>query len=161
GTWLWNKKFNVKVAYSGSTYTDNSASYTIENPFCPTDAVNTTCAISGLASAPTALMSMWPSNQANGMSTTIGADLPFQTRYMGTIAYTNMHQNQAFVPFTVTPFTTTNGVPPGWGGNPGIPVTSTAALPAQSLNGSINTLLLNSTITTQITPELRFKATFR
>src|SRR5205823_4596235 len=133
--------FNVRVAYSGSTYSENSSSYTVENPFCPTGAVNNTCAIRGVVSAPTALMSLWPSNQANGMSTTAGADLPFKSRYMGTVAYTNMQQNQAFQPFTLTPFSTTNGVPAGWGGNPAIPVNSTAALPAQSLNGNINTLL--------------------
>src|SRR5262249_8367135 len=48
-----------------------------------------------------------------------------------------------------------------WAGFPGIPVNSTAALPAQSLNGNINTLLINNVITTQITPDLKFKANYR
>ena len=150
----------MKVAYSGSTYTDDFSSYTVENPFCPTGAVNNTCARNGSVSSPTALMSLWPSNQANGMSTTMGADLPFNTRYMGTVAYTNMRQNDAFLPFTLTPFSTTKGVPPGWQGG-SIPVNSTAALPASSLNGSINTLLSNNVITAQLTPELKFKGTYR
>ena len=83
GTWLWDRKFNVKVAYSGSTYTDDFSSYTVENPFCPTGAVNNNCARNGSVSSPTALMSLWPSNQANGMSTTIGVDLPFNTPLHG------------------------------------------------------------------------------
>ena len=116
GTWLWDRKFNVKVAYSGSTYTDDFSSYTVENPFCPTGAVNNNCARNGSVSSPTALMSLWPSNQANGMSTTIGADLPFNTRYMGTVAYTNMRQNDPFLPFTLTPFTATKGLPTGTAG---------------------------------------------
>jgi Putative outer membrane beta-barrel porin, MtrB/PioB len=163
GNSFWNQKFNVKVAYSGSTYTDDSNSYTVENPFCPTGAVNNTCAFAGFntASAPVALMSLWPSNQANGVSATMGADLPWRSRYMGTVAYTNMRQNDPFLPFTITPFSTTGGVPPGWGGTPGIPVNSTAALPAQSLNGNISTLLSNNVITTQITPDLKFKANYR
>src|SRR5262245_12870314 len=161
GTSFWNQKFNVKVAYSGSTYTDDSNSYTVANPFCPTGAVNTECAFAGAPSSPTALISLWPSNQANGVSATTGVDLPLRTRYMGTVAYTNMRQNEAFQPFTLTPFTATGGVPPGWGGTPGIPVNSTAALPAQSLNGNINTLLLNNVITTQITSDLKFKASYR
>ena len=61
------------------------------------------------ASAPVALMSSYPSNQANGASATAGVDLPFDSRYMGTVAYTNMRQNQQFQPFTLTPFTGT-----GW-----------------------------------------------
>jgi hypothetical protein len=162
GTSFWNQKFNVKIAYSGSTYTDDATSYTVENPFCPTGAVNKTCAIAGSnASTPTALVSLWPSNRANGVSATAGVDLPFRSRYMATVAYTNMQQNDAFQPFTITPFSTTGGVPPGWAGIPGIPVNSTAALPAQSLNGNINTLLTNNVITTQITPDLKFKASYR
>jgi MtrB/PioB family decaheme-associated outer membrane protein len=161
GTSFWNQKYNVKVAYSGSTYTDDAGSYTVQNPFCPTGAVNVNCAIAGSASAPTALMSLPPSNQANGASTTAGFDLPFNSRYMSTIAYTNMQQNQQFQPFTLTPFTTTAGVPPGWAGTPGIPVNSLAALPAQSLNGNINTLLVNNVITTQLTPDLKFKSSYR
>lgn len=161
GTSFWNQKFNVKVAYSGSTYTDDFNSYTVENPFCPTGAVNNTCAISGAVSSPTALMSLWPSNRANGASATAGADLPFNSRYMGTVAYTNMQQDQAFQPFTLTPFTATGGVPSGWAGTPGIPVNSTAALPFQSLNGNINTLLVNNVITTQVTPDLKFKVNYR
>jgi Putative outer membrane beta-barrel porin, MtrB/PioB len=161
GNSFWNQKFNVKVAYSGSTYTDAS-SYTVENPFCPTGAVNRDCAAGGsLASVPTALMSMWPSNRANGASATTGVDLPFNSRYMGTVAFTNMRQNEAFQPFTITPFTTTGGVPPGWAGPPGIPANSTAALPAQSLNGNINTLLVNNVMTTQITRDLKVKTSYR
>ena len=161
GTSFWNQKFTVKIAYSGSTYTNDASSYTVENPFCPAGAVDNTCAIAGAASSPTALMSSWPNNNANGMSATMGADLPFKSRYMGTIAYTNMRQNQAFLPFTLTPFSTTGGVPPGWLGALGIPVNSTAALPAQSLNGDISTMLINNVITTQITPDLKTKLHYR
>ena len=106
-------------------------------------------------------MSSYPSNQANGSSATTGVDLPFNSRYMGTVAFTNMRQNQQFQPFTSTPFSATGGVPAGWAGIPGIPVNSLAALPAQSLNGNINTLLVNNVITTQLTPDLKFKTSYR
>jgi MtrB/PioB family decaheme-associated outer membrane protein len=72
-----------------------------------------------------------------------------------------MQQNQQFQPFTLTPFTTTGGVPTGWAGIPGVPVNSLAALPAQSLNGNINTLLFNNVFTTQVTPDLKFKTSYR
>jgi MtrB/PioB family decaheme-associated outer membrane protein len=160
GTTFWNQKYNIKIAYAGSTYTDDASSYTVENPFCPTGAVNATCARNGSVSAPIALMSLWPSNQANGTSATFGVDLPFQSRYMSTVAYTNMRQNQPFLPFTLTPFSTTGGVPTGWVGGP-TPVNSTAALPAQSLNGNINTLLINNVLTTQLTSDLKGKVSYR
>ena len=161
GVSAWNQKFNLKVAYNGSTYTDDASSYTVQNPFCPIGAVNPVCANGFGATAPVALMSSWPSNQANGASTTAGVDLPFNSRYMGTVSYTNMRQNQQFQPFTLTPFTTTGGVPAGWSGIPGVPVNSLAALPTQSLNGNINTLLVNNVITTQLTPDLKVKTSYR
>jgi hypothetical protein len=185
GTWAWDKKFNIKVAYSGSTYTDDYNFYTVEDPFCKNGSLNPTCAYSGsnaTASAPVALMSLWPNNQAHGMSTTIGADLPFTSRYMGTVSYTNMRQNDQLLPFTLTPFSPVGA----WSNNPGgvpgipqnwcplpthptctaalagtIPVNSLAALPVQSLNGNINTVLSNNVVTTQLTPDLKLKTSYR
>ena len=43
----------------------------------------------------------------------------------------------------------------------GQPATSTAALPFTSLNGSINTILSNNVVTTQITPTLKSKLGYR
>jgi hypothetical protein len=173
GTSFWNQKFNIKVAYSGSTYTDDANSYTLENPFCPTGAIGDQCArgntgsppaVNNSLSSPLAQMSLPPSNQANGVTSTLGMDLPFTSRYMGTASYTMMRQNDQFLPFTVTSAFANNGgagVPLGWKGTPGIPANSLAALPATSLNGSINTLLLNNVLTTQITPTLKSKLSYR
>jgi MtrB/PioB family decaheme-associated outer membrane protein len=161
GTSFWNQMYIVKVAYSGSTYTDDTSTYTVENPFCLAGVVNVGCGIAGIASAPVALMSSYPSNQANSASATTGVDLPFNSRYMGTLSFANMRQNQQFQPFTLTPFSTTGGVPPGWAGIPGVPVNSLLALPAQSLNGSIDTMLSNNVVTTQLTPDLKLKSSYR
>jgi len=65
-----------------------------------------------------------------------------------------MWQNDAFLPFTINP-------------NLGLsvinaqPLNTTASLPATSLNGAINTLLVNNVLTTQITPDLKSKLTYR
>jgi MtrB/PioB family decaheme-associated outer membrane protein len=133
GTSPWGKKFTVKLAYNGSTYTDNLSSYTIENPF--------TSASSSAGTSPFARMSLWPSNNANAFGGTTGADLPWNSRYVGTVNYTMMRQNEAFIPMTFQ--------------NPGF------ALPASSLNGAINTLLSNNVVTTKITPELTNKLSYR
>ena len=133
GTSPWGKKFTVKLAYAGSTYTDNLSSYTIENPF--------TQASQSAGVSPFARMSLWPSNNANAFSGTTGADLLWNSRYVGTVNYTMMRQNEAFIPMTFQ--------------NPGF------ALPASSLNGEINTLLSNNIVTTKITPELTNKLSYR
>jgi MtrB/PioB family decaheme-associated outer membrane protein len=129
GTSPWGKRFNLKVAYNGSIYTDNMTSYTIADPFS-----------NGL-SGTTARESTWPSNNANAFSGTLGADLPWNSRYAGTLNYTMMRQNDSFIPMSTQ--------------DPTFP------LPASSLNGAINTLLSNNIITTKITPELTNKITYR
>jgi Putative outer membrane beta-barrel porin, MtrB/PioB len=167
GTSFWDQKFNLKVAYMGSNYKDDSNFYTLENPFCPTGALGDQCArfnATNGGSSPIALMSLWPNNEANGVTTTLGMDLPFKSRYMGTASYTMMRQNDQFLPFTITGAFANNGfasTPLGWAGKPGVAANSLAALPAQSLNGSINTLLLNNVVTTQITPTLKSKLSYR
>lgn len=149
GTSPWGKLFTFKVAYTGSVYTDHDSSYTIQNPFCATGA--TTCDAN---SAPMGMMSLWPSNHSNGVSGTLAADLPAQSRYMGTASYVMMRQNENFLPFTINP---------NLGNDPvnGQPWTSTAALPASSLNGEINTFLSNNVLTTKLTSDLESKLSYR
>src|SRR5215471_8847117 len=158
GTSPWSQRYTVKVGYAGSTYTDRWNSYTVENPFCPAGgATNTTtqgfCARNGSPSTPIALVSLPPDNQANGGNVTLGADLPYKSRYIGTVSYTNMRQDDPFLPFGANPTIFTNS---GF-----TTVGATPAVPVASLNGNINTILSNNVLTTQITPELKNKATYR
>jgi len=152
GTSPWGQRYNWKVGYSGSTYTDKFNSYTVQNPFCPTGATGAGyCANSANPSEPLALMSLPPSNNANGITSTVGAELPWKSRYMGTFSWTNMRQNDPFLPFTISP--TVLGV---GGANVASPT-----VPFASLNGNINTFLSNNVLTTQITPTLKNKASYR
>ena len=141
GTSLWGKKYSFKMAYNGSQYTDNLSSYTIQDPF--------TSASSSAGTSPFARMSLWPSNQMNAVSGTLGADLPWMSRYAGTLSYTMMRQNDAFQPMSNNPSIV------------GAANIAATVLPASSLNGSINTLLSSNVITTKITPELTNKLSYR
>jgi hypothetical protein len=98
-------------------------------------------------------MSTPPSNQMNGFSETTSADLPWNSRYVGTSSYTYMTQNAPFQPMTNNPLAAAspNGVP--WN--------QVGALPLQSLGGDINTLMSNNVLTTQITPTLTSKLNYR
>jgi len=124
GTSAWGQRYTFKLGYSGSQYTDDYSSYTVQ---APTGTIGQ--------------MSLPPSNQANGFSGTLGADLPLKSRYAGTVSYTMMQQNAAFIPMSYN--------------KPGFP------LPASSLNGAINTLLSNNIVTTKLTPELTSKLSYR
>jgi len=152
GTSPWGRNFTFKLGYGGSVYQEARQSYTVENPFCATGSGVGECARNGSPSSPLALMTLWPDNQAHGFNSTIGADLPVQSRYMGTFAYTMMRQNQNFVSsISPTIFTDANNTVRG----------AAPGLPASSLNGAINTFLSNNVVTTQITPELKSKLTYR
>jgi MtrB/PioB family decaheme-associated outer membrane protein len=146
GTSFWGQKFNAMVGYNGSVYHDDFDAYTVQNPFCNSTGVS--CA---QGSQPLAQMSTPPSNQMNGVSGTFGADLPFKSRYMGTVAYTGMRQNDQFLPFAINPVSL----------NSGAPANALSSLPAQSLNGAINTLLFNNVVTTQVTSDLKTKVSYR
>lgn len=188
GTSPWGKLFTLKVGYGGSVYRDAWDSYTVANPFCPTGAGPGECARGGAdnllagilpannppgttaqpgsgasPSSPLAQMGLWPDNQAHGFSSTIGADLPAKSRYVGTVAYTMMRQNQAFLPFTnqATVYNGPLAVSPATFPNPYTSQAAPPGLPASSLNGQINTFLSNNVVTTQITPTLKSKLTYR
>jgi MtrB/PioB family decaheme-associated outer membrane protein len=152
GTSPWGKAFTFKLGYSGSIYEESQDSYTVQNPFCGTGSGPGECARNGSPSSPLALMTLWPNNSAHGFNSTIGADLPFKSRYMGTVAYTWMRQNDSFIP-SISPVIFTNA------GNTVLGAPS--ALPASSLNGQINTFLSNNVVTTQITSELKSKLSYR
>ena len=162
GTAPWGKLFTVKLGYAGSVYQDASSSYSVENPFCGTGsgpgecARGGTTASNGSPSSPFATMGLWPDNQAHGFTSTLGADLPAKSRYMGTLAYTMMRQNESFIPFT-SAATVYNGGTATPYASMGAPPT----LPASSLNGQINTFLSNNVVTTQITPEFKSKFSYR
>jgi hypothetical protein len=161
GTSPWNQKFTVKLGYNGSRYTDNNSSYTVQNPYC-TGTTAATCS-SGLS--PFARESTPPSNSANGVSGTLAAYLPWQSRYVGTVNYTVMTQDQTFQPMTDNPSAVASpaaffgGIP--WNAvNFGF-INGNPVDPTSNLNGKISTLLSNNVLTSQITPELSSKVTYR
>jgi MtrB/PioB family decaheme-associated outer membrane protein len=148
----WGQRYTFKAAYTGSQYTDNISSYTVQNPYC-TGTTAASCAVPSLS--PFAQISTPPSNQAHGIGGTLAADLPLASRYVGTVNYAVMTQDVAFQPMTANP----SAAASPFGG--GAPWNSTAALPAGSLNGRINTILTNNTLTSQLTSDLKSKLTYR
>uniref|UniRef100_Q07TE6 Putative outer membrane protein n=1 Tax=Rhodopseudomonas palustris (strain BisA53) TaxID=316055 RepID=Q07TE6_RHOP5 len=138
----WGGRYNVNVGGGVSLFENEFNSFTVQNPF----------STPGNALYPaTARVSLMPSNQAyNGIVTT-GVDLPLKSRWNSTFQYTSMRQNEPFMPLTSNTSLNVFGT--------AIPAYTTAALPALSLNGEINTLLYNTNLTTKWTED--FRSTFR
>ncbi len=87
GTSPWGKAFTFKVGYSGSIYEEAQGLTRCRTRSAPQGPVRAN-ARERLTSSPLALMTLWPNNSAHGFNSTIGADLPMKSRYMGTLSYT-------------------------------------------------------------------------
>jgi hypothetical protein len=148
----WNQKYTFKLAYAGSVYTDHIADYTVQNPFTSGNSfINQ--------------MSTPPSNNANGISGVLAADLPSNSRYVGVMDYTLMRQDGTFQAMTDNPAAVASPVA-YFGGAPWNAVNygfinGNPADPTTSLNGQISTFVSNNTLTTHISPDLTSKLTYR
>ena len=85
-----------------------------------------------------------PDNQAHRVTLQTAVDVAEDTKFTGVVSYNHMTQNEAFLPWTI---------------NPAIVA---PALPAASLNGEINTLLINPKLTTRaLHPDLTVTGQYR
>ncbi len=143
GVDLLGVRWTSNVKYFGSFYHDDLKQLDVQNPFCTPALCDV---INGPFFAPNLLRwSMPPSNQANSVVWNTAADLPFwRTRYVSTLQFNDMRQNDPFVD------TQTNGLTVG-------PVLLNG-MPVGSLNGVVDTLLWNNVLTSQITKDLKFTA---
>lgn len=135
-----NKRYNISFAYAGSIFDDHNRSVAYENPFRltppnPVPAGDNTANL-GRSGLP-------PDNYANRYSLTGGIDLPFDSRYMGTVTFNQMRQNQKFIPETINP------------------TIATTPLPATSLHGKVDTLLINNVVNTNFTDNLSSTLRYR
>jgi hypothetical protein len=165
GEWAFGK-YNVKLTGSISTFDNDFSSFTVQNPYmvapdgCNTAVTQPTGAANALV--PCSRISLMPSNQAYTVNLTSGIDLPFHSRFMNTVQYTTMRQDDPFQ----DPSPNTNHII-GVAGTPiaGAPLPGTLwggiRNAATSLNGEIDTLLVNSALSTQITPDLKSTLRYR
>ena len=148
----WGKSFNVAFGYGVSLYNDNVGCGSVAGFRAPgsSDAQCLTFENPWIAPAANSLVnpawnrySLPPDNQAQNFTLSGSVGLPFNSRYMGTVQYSIMTQDDAFMTSTINPLVTP------------------AVLPRSSLNGDARTTLLNNVINTQITSELSSTLRYR
>lgn len=147
GTSPWGMRFTGSAQYNVSIFRNDLTVVDVQNPFINPVAGNAT---PGFLNQ----YSLHPDNMAQSFTGTVGADLPAKSRYMGTFSYTMMRQNDPFMAQT----SSANIF--GFGGA----IVPAATIPAPSrgsLDGAVNTMLINNVLTTQITPELKNKLSYR
>ncbi|MBI5260885.1 MAG: MtrB/PioB family decaheme-associated outer membrane protein [Bradyrhizobium sp.] len=144
GSTGWGGKFNLRTSAGMSTFRNGFDSYTVQNPFYMGAVSSLNPQFIGVSLA--------PDNNAANVGATAGVDLPFKSRYMGTLNYTMMRQNDPFPVYgtTGTPLTS----------NPGINLAATV-LPALSANAQVDTLLFNNVVNTQVTDDLKATLKYR
>jgi MtrB/PioB family decaheme-associated outer membrane protein len=146
------RHWSLSLAYNGSIFHNDLDSFTFDNPFRLSAPAGANTANEGRNSLP-------PSNESHRYTLTGAIDLPFSSRYVGTVSYSLMRQNEQFLPFTINPTIlssiVTNGLPVG------TPMTNLGLLPAQSLNGEIEELLIDNLLTMRFGPHLTGTARLR
>jgi MtrB/PioB family decaheme-associated outer membrane protein len=134
GSSPWGKPFNVALGYGVSLYNNDIDSLTFQNPWATGN---------GVSFPLWNRYSLSPDNQAQSFSASTGVGLPWNSRYMGTIQYSIMTQDQSFLPSTINPAITP------------------AVLPSSNLDGDARTLLSNNVLNTKITSDLSSTLRYR
>jgi MtrB/PioB family decaheme-associated outer membrane protein len=133
GAGPWGR-YNVKLGYSGSIYTDNLTQLNVENPFGQTG---------GSVGFGMLRLPLPPSNQAHAFTASGATDVPlFKSRFMTTNQLSRWTQNDAFIDTSI------NGM-------------VAAPLPASSLNGEVVNFLTNNVLTSTLTDNLHNKVRVR
>ncbi len=140
-----DRRWSLSLAYYGSLFHNDLTSVTFDNPFRLTAPAAANTANEGRNSLP-------PSNEAHRYTLTGAVDLPFSARYVGSVSYGLMRQNEQFLPFTINPTILSSG---------GLPMTDLSLLPAQSLHGEIEEVLINNLLTMRFNPHLTATARLR
>ena len=130
----WSKPFNVAFGAGFSLYNNSYNSVTFQNPWI---AANT------LTDPLFNRYSLWPDNQAQTVSASAGVGLPFNSRYMGTLQYSRMTQDETFLPSTSNP------------------LIMPATLTRSSLDGDAHTILSNNVLHSRITSDLQSTLRYR
>jgi MtrB/PioB family decaheme-associated outer membrane protein len=147
GTWA-TEKFQLQFGYVLSIFQNAVDRVQADNPCFNNPAAVTAggCAGDATNAPATGQSALAPNNMANTFTLSGGIDLPMRTRVTGNVAYSFAIQNEDFLPQTINQ--TLNG-------NPGL------VLPKSSLNGLVQTWLVNLTSVSRPTKELTITGKYR
>ncbi|HEY4644540.1 MAG TPA: MtrB/PioB family outer membrane beta-barrel protein, partial [Bacteroidota bacterium] len=130
--------WSVQFGYSASIFDNNVDVLVWDNPFREIDAIG---------GPSRGRIDLYPSNTAHNVNVSGGANLPLSTRLAITASYGWRRQDDQFIPFTI---------------NTALDTLSTfPSLPGSSLNGKVNTSLVNLSLTNRFFSSVWLTARYR
>ena len=149
--------WSVGLKYIGSLFHNNTSTLTWDNPMNLTNSVGGV--VTGACTDAVAMnlntgtgpcrgrLDLYPSNQAHTFALEGAAELPFKTRFMGTVSYGWRRQNDPFLPATIN--SAVNG---------GVPL----RISNRNLDGDVRPLMVNATlVNNSLIDKLNLKAFYR
>jgi MtrB/PioB family decaheme-associated outer membrane protein len=139
---LARERYQLQLSYHLSLFQNDVGALTADDPLRITDAP---LSPAGTSAPARGRLSLAPDNLAHTASLTGGVTLPWRSRLTGTFAYGWRFQDQGFLPHTINAAIA----------NPGL------ALPANSLDGDVRTLLANLRFTSRPWRDITVAARYR
>ncbi len=136
------KKYQLELRYHLSDFSDQNTALTWQNPF---SAINGWAAAAGFPTGQGSL-ALPPDNKFHQGTLLFGYNLSDRTRFTADAALGRMTQNDPFLPNTI---------------NPVLAASITEPLPRDSLNGEINTTVINLRLSSRPTTHFNYGASFR
>ena len=146
GTEYARKDWGIQVGYRGSYFENNISTLTFDNPF-RFNQENVTNPLRGQ-------VDLYPDNKQHNVDFAGTFALGKHVRFIGAVTPGWQRQNDKFLPYT------TNSTTVGCGTATGA-CNTTASLPAQSLEGSRQTLAVNTTLVAKPYKKVELKAIYR
>jgi MtrB/PioB family decaheme-associated outer membrane protein len=138
----WGTRWSTQVVYNGSFYDNSLKELDVQNPFCFTNCQVVPPKVGTNFFAPQLLrLGLYPSNMANAITWNGAIDLPLKARNVITVQYNDMRQDDTFVN------TGTNGLV--------APPVTLNGVPVTSLDGKVDTLLVNDVFTMRPTNDTK------
>ena len=146
------RKWVTNLAYAGSVFDNANDSLTYENPFRLDNSLspyasNVGGILVGEDGSNLGRHSLEPDNSAHAITLNTALDLGDKTRFTGTVSYNMMRQDEDLLPWTI---------------NADLYALNTLALPATRANAAIDTLTVDTKLTTRaLHPDVTTTARYR
>jgi len=146
GTWA-REQWQLQFGYTLSIFQNDLGAVRADNP-CSGAVAPAGCAAgdAGAAAPATGQTSLPPDNMAHTITLGGGVSLPMRTRLTGNFSYSLQLQNQDFLPHTI---------------NPALASNPSLVLPQKSLNGNVQTILVNLGAVTRPIKDVTLSAKYR
>ncbi len=150
GAGVYKQSWLADIAYSFTEFRNINSSLVWDNPFRISDASSTNATDNNNSNAfgrsrfANGQLSLVPDSRSHDITVSAGVDLPYHSKFAGSVSYGWVTQDDAFLPYTLNSAINTISA-----SNPGFDVTNAANLPQGSLNGKVKTLVQSYSLTSK------------